>query len=794
MRATLRPLLAGSAVLFLLASACADPPQGTAPDAELSPVDDIDCTGQEAETSAGDDADTTVESDGCTQTTASDSGDGDFAFVSVSDLGDGLFAIELESVETGGDDADPTAHVEVEFTVRFEAGGEWLVFSAFDASTGAPAVVVGECASGAATVPIVFRGSVPTSPQGGSVTCTVTATTPGAGSYRVLAGADLAPDGDGDGVSDRNDRCPGAPGPGDPSGCEESGSFGSWAYYCSDRDACFCDVFPGPCFCRDCSVESEDVRASVAGEAPGNDITLGSDDTLRCNGCLLEGKPLVWNGFCDFCSYEIHGRAVCDETEPLGSPDACAFRIGTTRLDDPLVDEQIVVDRDALASPAPLAVRVDKVMSESSGDGVFSFTLATAGRTYQAEIATAGGAGTTTLVLAFEGEASITENATPGFALVGHDCPGEGATATLTESRHCRFVNEQTATAGVIPIGVTGAETISPLPDAFGPVTGSHFAVNGDNGFVVFGGTLGLVTSLTRLGGFRFTNVLGSLWIDDPDSPDDWLGGWNQGAGSFQTPWLVGLNDFAATQIGFGAIYDGVHRDGDPNADTAVQVTSDGVRRLFLEDSGAGTNALSSATYVATLALPSNFAAASAFLTTGSDEVLIAARSTTAGQPGRAFRADPTTGFGAAIESGDLGVDPRLLRCASAGPPTQVCLATPFGSAAADVLLWTPGAGAAVVDSIETGAAPLGLAVFAAGAEIRAAITNFEDDSLTLARLDGTTGALLASGTQALQPGCTEPSSVLPRADGSLLVLCNGATAGQSALSLEFPQLEAWQP
>lgn len=772
MRASLRPFVLGSAVLILLACACALPPEVVGPDAATSPVDSVECTGQEAQTVAGDDADTTEEPDGCTETTASDSGDGDFAFVSISDLGDGVFAIDMESGETGGDDEDPTARVEVEFTIAFEGGGEWLVFSAFDASTGEPAFVVGECTSGAATVPVVFRGSVPTSPEGGSITCTVTAETPGAGIYRVLAGANLARDGDGDGVSNANDRyCPNSVGAVDASGCALHGTYPpNVAWFCNTAPPAGVCAFnpPAPGFCQDCTVVVDEVV--VAAPGPGH-VTVQAGSQVICQNCEIEEGGVGWLLSCGSaaeCSRLPSGALGVDQ----GGGDFALSLALLAIFGDEGASDQVVVDPDALASDDPNVVTIEVATTDPGDDLVAEFELTTGGRSYTRTIETFGGVGQSRIRLVFDAVAEITWPSIPGWEFQSHDCPGEGATAEVDGSADCLFRLTRLDVGDVIPLPQTGIEIANEVSTNFGDLgLGELFSVSGANGVGVYrADTFSLVPSLSEIGGFNLINVLGALLLDAPGFPND-------GRFAYRTPFGTAISQYFPTIPGFGAslvsnvgVTDANYVDGNPGLGRGVITTASGISALSFQDFGGDHPFLTSNPVV--FEAPPGYSFTSAFQTSESSNVLVAARNATEGENGRLFLA---TGSTTTETIGDLGEDPRVLRCASAVAGTWICVAANYESSNVSVATWDGGPTAAVVGTLATGPNPLVPGIAAAGGEVRVLIPSFTGDSATAVRLDGATGTEIARRSHALPPGAFASSALILEDASTSVVTLSGS-------------------
>lgn len=728
---------------------------------DLSPSDGTDCVGQEVTTVAGGDTDSLIDTADCEDPIGSDSGDGDTVEVEVTQTG-GVVVVAIDFTENGIG-ASPAAEIAFETETFYEPGGDTSLFAVIDVSDDPSAQIATTCVSRGYTIDLdgSARGRIPTLPPGGSYICNTTVSVTGDGSpssgHRIVVGTGLADDGDGDGVADANDIfCPNSQGPVETCGCAACGTYlGEIEYGCNVAPPVGICVssFPTPFFCTECGVATDDLVATVSG--PANDIAVGSDGRLRCNGCLLEGKQLVWNGYCAFCTEEATGRVICDETQPAGTADGCDFEIGASRLGSPLVNEILVIDRDAFTAAVPLAVQVDV---ETDGDDlVAAFELESGGRTSEHEIETAEGVGEWSLRFVYDSSASITWLSTTGWVFESHDCPGDGVTATVDVSAECLFRLTRLDTGDRIPLTQTGIEVANRVASNFGDLgLGELFSVSGANSVGVYrADNFGFVPSLSRIGGLQLTNVIGSLHLDLPGFPND-------GHFYYQTPFGTGITQYFPEIPGFGAtlvsntaVRDATYVDGDPNVGRGVFATSGGVQSLTFQDFGGSNPFLSSNPVV--FGAPSGFSITSAFQTSASSQILFAARNNTVGANGRLFLGTGTI----ATAVGDLGVDPRLLRCASALPGTWICVAPNFESSNVSVATWNGTGTAAVAGTLATGPNPLVPGIAAANGEVRVLIPSYTGDTATALRLDGATGAEVARETYALPPGALASSALI---------------------------------
>ncbi len=430
-----------------------------------------------------------------------------------------------------------------------------------------------------------------------------------------------------------------------------------------------------------------------------------------------------------------------------------------------------VADSAALSSPNPLAATVRAATAAPGDDGTFAFTLATLGRVYGGEITTANGTGQQALVFAFAGQATLSEDEAPGWDVVANTCPATAGVVTLNASAACTFTNERQPIGNVVPIGVQDAQGFSEFPDHYADFASSNFvAVNGGNGFAVYNeNTFGAVTALTQLNTFNFSNVLNSFWWNAPDGDDPlWMSRYP--SGTSQTVYVTASQEFGAQLVSSEAVRDATRTDGDPNSDTGFYVTADGtVVRQYLDAFGGTQSFPISLAYVQASDLPSGYLAVSAFKTSDSAKVLIAARNTTPGENGAIFLADDTTPFGGAVNAGAIGVDPKLLRCARRAPDSWLCGVT--DGASTELIDWDGGGSAGVFATVTTGVESLGLALRLVGDAVQVVATSYDDDTATLVT---TRGGLVASSTVPMPAGCTRPSSArFRKTDGVPQILCN---------------------
>jgi hypothetical protein len=756
---------------------------------DTSPVSGVDCAGQETQTAAGGDADATVENDGCDDATHSDSGDGDTARVQIEEIADGVFEIEMETVETGGDDPDPTARTELAFEVDYEPGGDHVIFSAFDASA-KPALLDAECESLGYTVDIEFRGWVPTAPPGGSFTCTVVAETTGLAEFRILVGVDEAHDTDGDGVSNRNDVfCPSSQGPVDSCGCAVCGTYlGDIAYGCDQAPPaglCFFD-FPAPGFCETCGVRVDGVEITAPDGGP---IRVETDGDVVCNECEAKPRDRAWTA-------RVAGEAELtrEATGALRLDQAGAsfsFFWGSRFFHEVRGTagsfDQAIVDPSALEAEDVTIGEIQVETTDEDQDVVAGFEIESDTSFYEAEIETAGGVGTGSLRLAFGSAFEVTWETQQGLDVADVDCPRDGATVTFTADGTCRYTLERQEIGSLVPLTQTGIEVANHVATNFGDLgLGELFSVSGTNGVGVYrADNFSLVPSLSRIGGFQVTNVLGSLHLDAPGVPNDGHFYYRKPSGTGITQWFPELSGFGATGIGFSAVFDATYVGADPGSGHGVFAVGGAVQRLYFDDFGTEDLFLTSGSLVN--GSPTGYSITSAFRASDTGPVLFATRNATSGENGRLFVAAPgSLGIDAAV-AGDLGVDPRLLRCASAVADTWVCVTANWESGNATILTWDGDENAAVVGTIPTGPNPLVPGIAAVDGDVRVVIPSFTTDAATAVLLDGATGAVLESASYDLAPGCVASSALILGEGDTAIATCNGLDALDVKQFVQFP-------
>lgn len=729
---------------------------------ETAPLDPADCTGQDSINEAGDDTDVTTEPDGCEEPTDASSAEGGSAHLEFTEDGSGVIQAALSFA---ADDANAQPNVTTDFTVEFpyEAGGSHVWLSAFAMPTG-PVTwqATGSCASEGYTIPITAprRIWVPTDTGGGTIPCSfhldAALIGSGSGALTFFVGGTVAADTDGDGRSNRNDLC---------NGCPNEGTFGPggiYRYACRDAaEPCAIGPDPNPEFCSDCLMQFGDVVADVG---PEGSLLFGGDSILVADDAVLESD----NGTIDDADdWRVEGSEI--EYFPEGRFLRCSSCI---ELDRFCSDCGGIASIAALDGGAGAAAVITVETDDPDVEGQFDLDIQIDQAPHHMVTFATNGGSAGEFHVVFDESATVEALAADGFAAPTDDCPGDAPLATFTGSATCRFTYAALDLGDVVAVAEDGVETFSELPDVFGPGPGARFAINADNGIGVHDkSTSSLVPSLSEVN-FPpgFSNVLGSLFFDAPAGANDTVFLWQQGSGSLTTGWFEELGGYGARQFGFGAYYGGAHRDGDPNSQEGIVVTSGGVQRLFFQDFGGGTILLNSATYVPSSALPTGYTPRAAFWTNDSPEVLIAAQSTTPGANGRVFRASPTTGFGAAIPVGDIDPGARSMDCDHVGSDAKWYCVVTCSDGDPALLSWQPAVDGRIVQKIAAGPSPLGIWIGDDGNDLHVAITNYGDATLTTGTIDGETGAI-ASETQPLPSGVVQPSSVIELSPGLLAVL-----------------------
>jgi hypothetical protein len=726
----------------------------------IAPSDGTDCVGQNTTTTAGADTDVFFDDADCEDPVGSDSGDGDTVDVVITES-NGVADVEIAIAENGTG-SSPTATVEIKTQTTVEPSGRWSLLSVVDLSADTGASIETTCEALGYTISIIGSGRefIPVLPLGSTYDCTTSISVTGDGSatsrFRILVGAGLADDTDGDGKSNRNDLC---------NGCPQEGTFGpggAYQYACRrpDLHPCVFSPDPTPEFCIDCLMGFGSVIASVG---PDGSLSFGSSGIVEIDDGRLGDEFDGWYVEGVFIRYEPES-AVVQLTSGQGGGEFDGWYVEGEYIAC-TNGCQSIASRQALDGGDPKVAELRLETGDPAVDGQFTVEVSVDGRPSEdLTVATTGGEGEGPVVVLFDDTATAEPLQASGFAPPTDDCPGEAPIATFTESFACTITYTPLDFGDRIELPQSGIETVNSVASNFADLgLGELFSVSGASGVGIYrADNFSLVPSLSRLTGVtRLMNVLGSLHLGLAGFPND-------GHFYFTTPFGTGITHYYPEISGFGAtlvsniaVRDATYVDGDPNDGRGVYATATFLSGLSFQNLGAPEPFLTSNPLYS--GAPAGYSITSAFQTSTSNNVLFAARSTTAGGNGGLFlRTGPTT----SVAVGTLGVDPRLLRCASATAGTWICVATNYESSNATIITWDGAANAAVAGTITTGPNPLVPGIDAEGGEVHTLIPSFTGDSVLAVRLDGTTGAEIARKTYALPPGVAV-SSALILEDGS---------------------------
>jgi len=610
------------------------------------------------------------------------------------------------------------------------------------------------------------------------------------------------PDSDGDGVADPDDRCPDtdAAVAADARGCAQTVPTDAGpVVYCNDPDQCF--VGPGGGSCLDCFLDGLLDLDCFDGPAAGTPLCAAGDDgSLQCQDCGVGAD----NGIALDCSDALCSAATGGELRCEGEAGGCEidYPDGSESSCPPDIPCRTVIVEAVIQDPVfPGSGHVTIEKRTEGGDGSFDFR--SAATVDPIPIETSGGEGVVRISYSFgTGPARVYEVLQEGWELESIDCDtsfsiqehtdsttgevdGIGLGTDLAAGEHvqCVFTNVRAEGSPLIEAGgVTLPEAIE-RTGTFGLPPGDRVLVAGSNGIAVVDAKTGEVPTAgsTPLGLTRpfdgYQDSLGALVVERPDgSGADGLFVYGTN-GASKTQFIPSVGGFGITQILFSSIVDAVHLGGDVEHGEALVV--DPVSRdIGLLDFSAESPDLGPLFNLDSDGLLPGLQLAdvdrspvSAFAPQDRARVLVA----TDGAPGKLVLGDPAQGStGRVVVVGDLGDDPRRLRCLAG-----VCAVSNFGSDSLTLATWDGGDAAAITAEQPVGAGPLGVDLRPLdGGDLLVATGLFGEDAYALTRV-APDGSVVASETRPAPEGCVAPGFAvwLDDGEGTLVLSCNGSDA-----------------
>jgi hypothetical protein len=661
----------------------------------------------------------------------------------------------------------------------------------------------------------IFLGSVMTDtagqftyPASGALLCTpellltLTDTVPGANAYTSEFSPDFRCDADSDGIAVPEDQCPATPeaiaDQVDASGCYETRTQPDGTeVYCNTATSCSTATADGRGPCLDCAYRTAlgafwDCLGSVSC------FTSFADDSRSCqDGCAIrDGSFSVACGEGGCRETDDVYRCEGDAGECSGRAGDLAFACALESTDSPALPCTIVTAPEVSQSLTSGKITITKEI-RGEGDASFGIELLPG---LSGAITTSGGIGTRSLQLIFPGtalpgaERTIRELVPNGWALVDVVCTSEGVRAiengiafdpAPNADLHCAFVNERLAGPTLPAGGVTFPDVIV-RSRTFGLPPGNRIVVSGSNGLVVMDPLTGAIpqvgnTTLSFVGDFNYRNLLGSLVVESPagDGADAIFAYRNTSGASIQS-YAPEISDFGATQLVFATYRDAVHLGNDPAQTEALLAGTSFVQRFTWSDFGTPGGPLFPRTERALDNFTGAGSSVSAFGFPGLARIL----AVTSGTPGKLVIGDPAQPTQAVSVLGDVGDDPRRIRCLA-----SVCAVSNFGSDSLTIATWDGATNVAITDTQAVGDGPIGIDLRALpGGDVAIASTGFGDATYSVTRVSSA-GAVVASVTLPAPPGCEQPGHALWLGDDDqhLVLSCFGS----DALAVFAPELPA---
>lgn len=576
-------------------------------------------------------------------------------------------------------------------------------------------------------------------------------------------------DRDCDGISDGADGCPTTPGD-DPNGCDATIEVGGGVtLFCAN--AANCIQIPSGGTCTACSIRDGSLVLDCF--APGASCTTFESRSSCSDGCRVkkaDGTDLLCGNDCSEVSNPVGGVS-CS-----GSCDGSVGGFGTLNCDD------CNVFVDPRSGPkGRLVLR----KQSTGGDGSFPFEVGDinlgGNGGFDETITTSAGVGNVAVqVIAPIGSLFAHELSTPGFELESMTCDGPNeivdsvleVTPAPGGTVSCLVSNASSSTGGVIPAGgVTDPDAVS-RTRTFGLPPGNRIAVAGSNGLVILDALTGTIpsvgnTNLSFLGPFDRKNLLGALVIERPtgNGADAIFTYANTSGASIQTYVPENL-DFGATLLLNGTYRDAVHLGNDPEQTGAILTTTTSVQRFVWTDFGGGQ------LFPNTAIALNNFTGAGTPISAFAFPSLTHIALVTSGTPGKLALGNPAQSFQAVTVVGDVGNDPRRIRCHD-----TVCAVSNFGSDSLTLASWDGAANLAITGTQPVGDGPIGIDLITLeGGNLAIASTGFNDATYSIT-VTSPSGAVLASSTLPVPDGCVQPGHALwlDDAEQHLVISCFGS-------------------
>lgn len=583
----------------------------------------------------------------------------------------------------------------------------------------------------------------------------------------------LARDGDEDGV-ETGDACPGSPTlPVGPQGCAVYGPLTFGRFFACNVLAT-CPFGPDAGECEHCRVERVPVLPGELVEAcdcMGRDpcrCEANADGSITTQGGVHVlgdlGVDCSGGGAWGTAQNRVLG---CYWAPPGGGRTWNAAGLVAGCPDDAPCSVVVPADAQSRVGEGPV-VRIIKVTTEGSGDGVFPFAIALddgedSEIVARPQIATQSGESIRLTRSQFE--TLIFDEAQPlGWRLVGVTCDPPGivevgqfgysiaADQSPAVSVTCIFTNERIPPEPTLVDlqQVTDPNEVVPVPAGWAGLPGGEkVAVIGTNGFELYDETGGFQLGTP----FLFETWISGLFFDGPSNTDllfvfrpGFFGGMTTGYdGDIGEFGLQGLRNGAT-----GANY----RNGDPYESEGVVVSAGAVYRLFTEGTPPTSHFLNQETLSHQSFFP-GVTIQSAYVQTGTSWIAAAATN------GNVYVHDSNSSVNATLAASGHD-DTRVFECIRdpMDADKAFCAATSTAADKLSLYHWNGSDAMTPLGDVDTGDQPIGLDLSLGGwGQLQIVAANSGDGSATYATVDPATFDV-QSETEPLAEGCTSPVSV----------------------------------
>ncbi len=575
-------------------------------------------------------------------------------------------------------------------------------------------------------------------------------------------------DEDCDRVVDAEDECP-TPGD-DPNGCDATIDVGGdVTIFCAN--AANCNPVPTGGTCTDCAIHDGSLVFDCFGN--GAACTTFESRSGCSDGCRVkkaDGTDLLCGNGCSEVSNPVGGVSCsgsCDGSVGGFGGLSCA---GCKVLIDPRTGPKgrLVLRKQSIGGDGSFDFEVGDI--NLGGNGGFFETITTS----------AGVGNVAVQVIAPIGFLFAHEFSTPGFELESMTCDGSNeivdsvleVTPAPGGTVSCLVSNASTSTGAVIPAGGVADPDALSRTRTFGLPPGNRIAVAGSNGLVILDPLTGTIpsvgnTNLSFLGGFNRQNRLGALVIENPaGNGADVLFSYANTSGASIQGYVPENMDFGATLLLSGTYRDAVHLGDDPGQTGAILTTTTLVQRFTWTDFGGGQ------LYPSTAIALNNFTGAGTPISAFAFPSLTRIALVTSGTPGKLALGNPAQSFLAVTVVGDVGNDPRRIRCLD-----TVCAVSNFGSDSLTLATWDGATNLAITDTQPVSDGPIGIdLVPLAGGNLAIASTGFNDATYSIT-VASPSGAALVSTTLPVPAGCLQPGHALwlDDVEQHLVISCFGS-------------------